>query len=77
MVCVILYKSQEEGVLLKIMVSDTGILAEALLRYVEARAKCEGAEYMWVQHGTANPNARGFWNKYFSTYEYELVRTIY
>ncbi len=27
-------------------------------------------------HGTANPNARGFWNKYFMTYQYEFVRTI-
>ena len=51
-------------------------LARALLQYAQARAKHEGAEYMWVEHGTANPNARGFWNKYFSTYEYELVRTI-
>lgn len=31
---------------------------------------------MWVEHGTANPNARGFWKKYFKTYQYELVRTI-
>lgn len=51
-------------------------LARELLQYAQARAKHEGAEYMWVEHGTANPNARGFWNKYFSTYEYELVRTI-
>lgn len=31
---------------------------------------------MWVEHGTANPNARGFWNKYFDTYRYELIREI-
>lgn len=51
-------------------------LAEALLSYAQMRAKQQGAEYMWVEHGTANPNARGFWNKYFHTYQYELVRTI-
>lgn len=51
-------------------------LSAALLAKAEARAKAAGAAFMWVEHGTANPNARGFWNKYFQTYEYELVRTI-
>lgn len=51
-------------------------LSEKLLRYAEKRASEEGYEYMWVEHGTANPNARGFWNKHFSTYRYELVRSI-
>ena len=51
-------------------------LAEKLLRFSEKRAIEEGYEYMWVEHGTANPNARGFWNKYFNTYRYELVRNI-
>ena len=51
-------------------------LSVALLTKAEERAKKIGAEYMWVEHGTANPNARGFWNKYFQTYQYELVRTI-
>lgn len=35
-----------------------------------------GYKYMWVEHGTANPNARGFWNKYFTTCHYELVRRV-
>ena len=51
-------------------------LAEKLLRFAESRAISEGYRYMWVEHGTANPNARGFWNKYFTTFQYELVRRI-
>ena len=51
-------------------------LSEKLLRFSEKRALAKGYKYMWVEHGTANPNARGFWNKYFKTYSYELVRTI-
>lgn len=51
-------------------------LSKALLKTAEKRAKDAGFNYMWVNHGTANPNARGFWNKYFETYQYELVRTI-
>ena len=51
-------------------------LAEKLLGFAELRAISEGYRYMWVEHGTANPNARGFWNKYFTTYQYELVRRI-
>lgn len=51
-------------------------LAEALLKTAEKNAKSAGADLMWVEHGTANPNARGFWNKYFKTYKYELVRTV-
>lgn len=51
-------------------------LSEKLLRFSEKRALAQGYQYMWVEHGTANPNARGFWNKYFHTYSYELVRTI-
>lgn len=50
--------------------------AQALLRYAAEYEKQRGAEYLWVEHGTANPNARGFWNKYFKTYQYELVRKI-
>jgi ribosomal protein S18 acetylase RimI-like enzyme len=51
-------------------------LVKALLNTAENRAMNAGFEYMWVEHGTANPNARGFWNKYFQTYQYELVRTV-
>lgn len=48
-------------------------VAEALLHYAE---KDQNSEFLWVEHGTANPNARGFWNKYFKTYEYLLIRNI-
>ena len=51
-------------------------LAKMLLIYAEERAVSAGYNYMWVEHGTANPNARGFWNKYFTSYQYELVRRI-
>lgn len=51
-------------------------LAGELLRYASEYEKERGAKYLWVEHGTANPNARGFWNKYFNTYQYELVRKI-
>ena len=47
------------------------------LQYLEVENRGEkGYKYMWVEHGTATPNARGFWNKYFLPYQYELVRTI-
>ena len=51
-------------------------LADALFLYALTYEKERGAEYLWVEHGTANPNARGFWNKYFTPYEYELIRRI-
>lgn len=51
-------------------------ISTALLAKAEKQAQLFGAKRLWVEHGTANPNARGFWNKYFDTFEYELVRTI-
>ena len=51
-------------------------LSEQLLNMAIKRAKQAGYVYMWVEHGTANPNARGFWNKYFETYQYELTRVV-
>ena len=51
-------------------------LSRDLLHFVIDYEKKKGAGYLWVGHGTANPNARGFWNKYFKTYQYELVRKI-
>ena len=52
------------------------LLAKDLLYFAAEYEKKKGAEYLWVGHGTANPNARGFWNKYFATYQYQLVSTI-
>jgi len=51
-------------------------LSKDLLYFAVEYEKQKGAGYLWVGHGTANPNARGFWNKYFKTYQYELVRKI-
>lgn len=51
-------------------------LAESLLFYAENDLIMNHCFYDWVEHGTANPNARGFWGKYFTTYEYEFVRYI-
>ncbi|MCQ2456148.1 MAG: GNAT family N-acetyltransferase [Clostridia bacterium] len=51
-------------------------LAAALLGHAEAHEAARGAEYLWVEHGTANPCARGFWNKHFATTEYEMTRRI-
>lgn len=51
-------------------------VAQALLRYLDTNLKANNVDYEWVEHGTANPTARGFWNKYFETYEYEFIRSI-
>lgn len=51
-------------------------LAEKLLAYAESAAKRQGFAFSWVMHGTANPNATGFWNKYFDPFEVEMVRII-
>lgn len=53
-----------------------GGLAQDLLDFAESYERNHGAIWSWVEHGTANPNARGFWNKYFETYTYEMVRSI-
>lgn len=51
-------------------------IAKELLSYVNDTLRDKGIRQLWVEHGTANPNARGFWNKYFSTFSYTLVRDI-
>lgn len=51
-------------------------LAQDLLNFAQAYERQYGAIWAWVEHGTANPNARGFWNKYFETYTYEMVREV-
>lgn len=50
--------------------------AQALLHSLDAALRADGIDYEWVEHGTANPTARGFWNKYFETVEYEFIRSI-
>lgn len=52
------------------------LISQALLRFVNNTLKEEKVEKLWVEHGTANPNATGFWDKYFENYTYTLVREI-
>lgn len=54
------------------------LMAQALLIYVNNTLMEENVEKLWVEHGngTANPNATGFWDKYFENYTYTLVREI-
>lgn len=51
-------------------------LSDALLAYAQNCTGMQGAKVLWVEHGTANRNARRFWGRYFDSYEYEMDRTI-
>ncbi len=51
-------------------------LAAALLRFANDRLKNDGVRRLFVTHGTINPTARGFWDKYFTTYSYLMTRRI-
>lgn len=51
-------------------------LAQLLLTEMIRSLEESGFEKFWVEHGTANPNARGFWNKYFASYLYTMTRVI-
>lgn len=51
-------------------------IAQTLLNHAIQDLRAESYQYAWVEHGTANPNARYFWNKYFTTYKYEMIRKI-
>lgn len=51
-------------------------LSDALLRYAAVCEAERGAAFFWVEHGTANPQARRFWGRYFETYAYEMDRTV-
>lgn len=52
------------------------VVAQELLSYACKDLEKDGYRYAWVEHGTANPNARYFWNKYFTTCRYEMIRMI-
>ena len=52
-----------------------GVAAE-LLRFANDELKKDGIKRLLVTHGTINPNARGFWDKYFMNYTYTLTRKI-
>lgn len=51
-------------------------VSTALLDYAKQKLFLDNYQYAWVEHGTANPNARYFWNRYFATYKYEMIRRI-
>lgn len=51
-------------------------VAQSLLQFVNNTLIKEGVKKLWVEHGTANPNATGFWDKYFENFTYTLVRDI-
>ncbi len=52
------------------------MVAQSMLNYLSNSLAREGVQRLWVEHGTANPNARGFWNKYFIPYTYTMIRDI-
>ena len=51
-------------------------LSDALFCYAANYEKAKGIQCLWVEHGTANPNGRRFWNHYFDNYQCELDRII-
>lgn len=51
-------------------------IAAALLKFANDELKSNGVRRLFVTHGTANPTARGFWDKYFTNYSYSMSRLI-
>lgn len=51
-------------------------VAQELLQFANGIFINEGYKRLWVEHGTTNPNAIRFWDKYFSRFTYTLTRTI-
>ena len=51
-------------------------LAQELLQYVSNKLIKEGYKRIWVEHGTTNPNALRFWDRYFSRFTFTLTRQI-
>ena len=51
-------------------------LGAALLAFANNRIKESGIDRVFVTHGTINPTARGFWDKYFANYAYTMTRRI-
>lgn len=54
----------------------SGLLSCQLLLAAGRYEYDRGSRALWVEHGTANPNAVGFWNRYFDSYCYSMVRDI-
>ena len=51
-------------------------LAAALLKFANDELKRSGVRRLFVTHGTINPTARGFWDKYFTNFSYSMSRLI-
>lgn len=51
-------------------------VSASLLSYAYEYERKRSVTTLWVEHGTANPNARAFWGNYFETFEYEMDRII-
>lgn len=51
-------------------------LGAALLAFANNRIKESGIDRVFVTHGTVNPTARAFWDKYFTNYAYTIIREI-
>lgn len=48
----------------------------ALLEYANNELKKGGINRIFVTHGTINPTARSFWDRYFMNYSYTMTREI-
>lgn len=51
-------------------------IAQSLLQYASNVLQTEGYERLWVEHGTTNPNALRFWDRYFERFTLTLTRSI-
>lgn len=51
-------------------------LAATLLKFANDELKKDRIKRLFVVHGTVNPTARGFWDKYFTNYSYMMTRWI-
>jgi len=62
---------------ISLMPSHRGLgVAQSLLSYANECVNKAGYTTIYVTHGTINPTARGFWDKYFNNYSYTLTRKI-
>lgn len=51
-------------------------VAQRLLHFAEADSMEAGVEWLHVEHGTANINARLFWDKHFEPILFSMIREI-
>ena len=49
---------------------------EALLQFACRSLARDGVRRLFVTHGTINPTARGFWDRYFANYAFTMTRRI-